>query len=166
MDSTYPEFEGSVVIVTGAARGIGKSTARAFCEQGASVVLVDIDQDKLEETRDEIQRDSEVRAFSADVSDSGQVESLVSKVAEEFHGIDVVVNNAGKDLGSTPVVDVTDYMWGDGSARSTCTAYSISAVASFPSWFGKARAISSMSLRSPGRKRTRTWPRTLFPRRG
>jgi len=109
--SNLLEFEGDVVIVTGGARGIGKSTARAFSEQGARVVIVDIDRDKLEEAKESMRSDNEVRAISADVSKKDQVENVVKKVVEEFKRIDVLVNNAGRDMGSVPVTDVTDEMW-------------------------------------------------------
>ena len=107
----YPEFAGRVVIVTGAAQGIGKTAARAFCEQGARVALVDIDRDRLEEARDELRRGGQALALAANASDKAQVENVVKKVVEEFSGIDVLVNNAGIDGGSDPVVRVTDDMW-------------------------------------------------------
>lgn len=106
------EFEGKVVIVTGAAGGIGKATALAFSRHGAGVVLVDIVEGKLEEAKGIIQEaGGEVLAIVGDVSDSGQVKDVVKQTIEKFGEIDVLVNNAGVDLGSAPIVNVSDEVW-------------------------------------------------------
>ncbi len=105
-------FVGSVVLVTGAAKGIGRTTALTFSEQGATVVLVDILENELEEARGIIQKSGkEVLSIRGDVSDNSQVQNAVKKTVKAFGKIDVLVNNAGIDVGSAPIINVTEEMW-------------------------------------------------------
>ncbi len=105
-------FVGSVVLVTGAAKGIGRTTALTFSEQGATVVLVDILENELEEARGIIQKSGkEVLSIRGDVSDNSQVQNAVKKTVKAFGKIDVLVNNAGIDVGSAPIINVTEDMW-------------------------------------------------------
>jgi NAD(P)-dependent dehydrogenase (short-subunit alcohol dehydrogenase family) len=94
-----------VVIVTGAARGIGRAHALEFARQGAKVVVNDLGvaldgsgggATPAEEVVAEIQKGgSEAFANGADVADWGQTQALVAETVERFGGLDVVVNNAG-----------------------------------------------------------------------
>lgn len=106
------EFEGNVVLITGAAKGIGKTTALAFSVQGAKVVLVDVLEEELKEVRGIIQRvGREALSIQGDVSDNRQVQNAVKKTFKAFGKIDVLVNNAGIDVGSAPILNVTEEMW-------------------------------------------------------
>lgn len=85
-------------VVTGAASGIGRATATAFADAGCDVVLVDIDEPRLEQARDEIaatRPDRTVRARVVDVGDAEAVQDLADRVADEFGAVHVLVNNAG-----------------------------------------------------------------------
>jgi len=85
-----------VAIITGSARGIGLEIAKHFVDQGASVMLSDINEDSLKTAQDELLKKSENVSFhKADVSDISQVESLIKYTVEKFGKIDVLVNNAG-----------------------------------------------------------------------
>ena len=88
-------FEKKVVLISGAASGIGKSTAIQFLEQGARVLLIDLDRQKLENTVQSL-KDFEpfFQYFCADVSDSKQVEKAVNFCIEKFGRMDVLVSNA------------------------------------------------------------------------
>lgn len=106
------EFAGKVVIITGAAKGIGKATAMAFGNRGATVVMVDILQKELDNVRGIIQKTgANALALIGDVSDNNQVKDIIQKTVQNFKKVDVLVNNAGIDPGSAPVVDITDEMW-------------------------------------------------------
>jgi NAD(P)-dependent dehydrogenase (short-subunit alcohol dehydrogenase family) len=89
-------FDGKVVVVTGAARGLGAEIARGFADQGASVVLVDVDADRLDESVLSLQADAR-RALGrlCDTTDRAGLMGLAKWVAEEVGPASVVVNNAG-----------------------------------------------------------------------
>jgi len=89
-----------VVIITGAASGIGRSTAQAFTARQARVVLADCQADLLRDLADELGTQSaEVLAVPTDVTDDAQLEHLVAKTLRAFGRIDVLVNNAGVGRG-------------------------------------------------------------------
>jgi 3-oxoacyl-[acyl-carrier protein] reductase len=89
------EFEGRVVIVTGAAQGIGKECALQFAKRGATVVLFDIDNDMLSKTKEELSSYSVILDFCVDVTDSVGVQNCVNKVIDKTGKVDILVNNAG-----------------------------------------------------------------------
>jgi 3-oxoacyl-[acyl-carrier protein] reductase len=85
-----------VAIVTGAARGIGAATAIQFAREGASVAVLDLDEQACAEVVDRIKASGGTAiAFGCDVADEAQVDAVVNKVAGELGGVDVLVNNAG-----------------------------------------------------------------------
>ena len=89
-------LKNQVVIVTGGARGIGKAIALTFVREGAKVVLVDVDKERLETLKNEIiKTGGEAVAISCDISKSSKVKEMVNQVQEIFGRIDVLVNNAG-----------------------------------------------------------------------
>lgn len=90
-------FKNKVVLVTGASRGIGRSTAIKFGGEGAKVVVNYRSKYKLAEEVVDIIEESggEAYAIRADVSKHSEVEHLIQKTVEKFSTIDIVVNNAG-----------------------------------------------------------------------
>ncbi|MGW6840312.1 SDR family oxidoreductase [Streptomyces sp. NPDC054958] len=93
-------FAGQLVLVTGAASGIGRATAFAFAEAGARVVAVDRDAEGAARTADmaRLVGAAEAWAECVDVSDEQAMEKLAAKVAAEYGIVDVLVNNAGIGL--------------------------------------------------------------------
>jgi 3-oxoacyl-[acyl-carrier protein] reductase len=90
-------YQGRVVIVTGAARGIGFGTAQRFAAEGASVAIIDLDEDAAADAAGRLPTVEGARAIGVgcDVGNGQSVESAVTRVVEELGGLHVLVNNAG-----------------------------------------------------------------------
>jgi NAD(P)-dependent dehydrogenase (short-subunit alcohol dehydrogenase family) len=88
------DLAGKVALVTGGARGIGFATARALIARGASVTVVDLDQDAARAAAAQL-HDTRALGLAADVTDRGAVQRAVAATVERFGGLDVVVANAG-----------------------------------------------------------------------
>jgi len=93
------QVKGKVVLVTGGSSGIGKATARKLAEAGAITVIVARDEEKLAEAKREFEADGlELVAYSADISDYAQCDDFVRQVNEEYGGVDILINNAGRSI--------------------------------------------------------------------
>ncbi len=89
-------FEGKISIVTGASQGIGENIALELSKEGANVILVDIQKEKLDEVADRVARNKgKASVFCADVSRLDQVKEVTEKVVQDHKRIDHLVNNAG-----------------------------------------------------------------------
>jgi NAD(P)-dependent dehydrogenase (short-subunit alcohol dehydrogenase family) len=104
-------FSGRVVIVTGAANGIGRATAEQFAAAGARVALVDVQRCEVEQAAEAIDSTGE-RAVGivADVSRRDDVDRAVAACVATFGGVDVVVNNAGIHF-ARAIDEYTDEEW-------------------------------------------------------
>lgn len=90
------DWSGKVAVVTGAASGIGEATAALFAEQGASVVLVDMNADALQAHAKRLEGGgAKALAVQADLSDERAVRALVERAVAAFGRIDVLANIAG-----------------------------------------------------------------------
>ncbi len=100
-----------VAIITGAAAGIGEAAARLFAKEGARLILVDLDEERLARLTEELEAASTiVLDIPADVSVSSTAESVVARTTNQFGHIDVLFNNAGIVLGGT-LVECTEEEW-------------------------------------------------------
>ena len=86
-------LDGKAAIVTGSARGIGRATAELLADQGARVLINDLDGDVAEQAASEIA--GETTVFAGDLTQRGIPDQLVEKAVDEFGRIDIIVNNAG-----------------------------------------------------------------------
>ena len=108
-------FAGRVVLVTGAARGIGRAIAAAFAGEKASVVLNDVGpQDRLQAVAGELSAATACRVIviAADVKRYDEVQEMVRHVGREFGRLDVLVNNAGI-IRRGSIETVTEQDWDD-----------------------------------------------------
>lgn len=88
--------QGKVAVVTGAARGIGKEIARRLLDAGAKAAIADLNLDDAEACAQELdQTGQRALGVSIDVTDESQVDAGMTKIAETFGGIDILVSNAG-----------------------------------------------------------------------
>jgi NAD(P)-dependent dehydrogenase (short-subunit alcohol dehydrogenase family) len=91
-------FEGKVVLITGAASGLGKATALHIAREGGALSLVDLNAQGLDDVKAailEVAPDAQLETITADVSKEADVESYVAKTVERFGKIDGFYNNAG-----------------------------------------------------------------------
>jgi 3-oxoacyl-[acyl-carrier protein] reductase len=87
-------LENSVVVITGAAGGLGQAMARRLAKQGAKLALLDLQAESLERLADELGRDRALPLVCG-VNDEASVDAAMAKVREHFGRFDVLVNNAG-----------------------------------------------------------------------
>ncbi len=92
--ATSFDLNGKIALVTGAARGIGFATAQELAARGASVVIVDLDQDAADAAAERL-APAAALGLAADVTDRGAMQRAVATTVERFGGLDVVVANAG-----------------------------------------------------------------------
>ncbi len=90
------EFKDKVVLITGAASGIGKAAAIAFAAQGANVIVSDYNAKGGKSTVERIEKEGGQASFIAcDVGDANQVQQLMDQIKSDFGHIDIAINNAG-----------------------------------------------------------------------
>src|SRR5215831_7554238 len=90
------KLENRVALITGAGSGIGRAIALLFVEEGARVIVNDVDLAAAEETVEEMgARREQGQAVKADVASSAEVKTMFAGVAQRFEQLDILVNNAG-----------------------------------------------------------------------
>ena len=98
-------LEQQVALVTGAASGIGLEIARTFAEEGAKVMIVDLNRDDADAAASRLQNEGyEVVSFACDVTNEEQVIEGMEQVVKIFGRLDILVNNAGLQFVS-PIED-------------------------------------------------------------
>jgi 3-oxoacyl-[acyl-carrier protein] reductase len=101
-----------VALVTGASKGIGKSIALAFAQEGAHLAICARDAAPLEKTATDIRRaGAKVLAISSDVTDTDSVRRAVSETVHRFQGLDILINNAGGAERFAGFWDLTEEDW-------------------------------------------------------
>jgi len=88
--------KGLTVLVTGAASGMGRATARVFAADGANVAVTDLTEAGTQAVANEINANGgKAKAWPLDVADPDNIKTVVNDVAAHFGGLDIIVNNAG-----------------------------------------------------------------------
>ena len=105
------KLEKKVAVVTGAGRGIGKAIATKLAEEGARVVVSDVDLAFAESLAEKLKvMGREALAIKADVSNGQEVESMFEQAEQRFGGVDILVNNAGIRR-DAPVHKISEKDW-------------------------------------------------------
>lgn len=90
------KLKDQVALITGSARGIGKEIAQTFAQEGAIVIISDINEEMAAQTAKEIvQNGGKADSFACNVTNAQSVDEMVAKILDKHSRIDIVVNNAG-----------------------------------------------------------------------
>ena len=133
---------GKVALITGASRGIGRETARAFAAEGANLVLLSRSAEELDEFRKELQSahpSLQVQAYARNATEQASAEEVAGDVIQTFGRIDILVNNVGASL-RRPFDELTEEDW------SSCVSLNLMAAIRF-----SGAVIPDMKLRREGR---------------
>jgi len=104
-------FENKVVVITGAAGGVGRTLVTLFAKEGAQLMLADMNESGLQEAATEAQElGSNVAYLAGNLREKDYCELLIATAAETFGGVDILLNNAGIIPRGT-VEETTDEMW-------------------------------------------------------
>jgi NADP-dependent 3-hydroxy acid dehydrogenase YdfG len=151
-DEAFRQFDlsGKTALITGASRGIGAATARAFARQGANVVLMARDRDAIAALAGEI--GTQALAVPVDVSRYWEVEAAVTAAVDAFGTVDILINNAGAIEPVARMESADPEAWGQViDINLKGVFHGMHAV--LPVMLGRAAAASSPSV--PGRRTTR-----------
>lgn len=117
------DLNGKRVLLTGASSGIGEAAAEKFARRGATVVVVARRQELLDAVTERITAaGGKAAAYASDLSDLDAVDELVGKVTQEFGGVDILINNAGRSI-RRPLAESLD-RWHDVERTMTLNYYS------------------------------------------
>jgi NAD(P)-dependent dehydrogenase (short-subunit alcohol dehydrogenase family) len=113
VDQLSRRFPERRAFITGAASGLGLEISRRFAEAGWSLGLLDVDPERLAQTRQSLNTaDSSVLTFHADVGDETAMMQALARCAQSFGGLDVLINNAGVAVaGSVRDTPSDDWVW-------------------------------------------------------
>ena len=100
-------LQGKAAVVTGAAMGIGAEIARVFAEEGARVAIADV----ADEPGRAVAAETGALYIHADISAAAEVDTLFRRAAEEFGGLDILVNNAIWAAGDTTLAELDEAVW-------------------------------------------------------
>lgn len=145
-------FDGRVVIVTGAARGLGRDYARYFAADGAHVVLADV-KDAAGAAREASAAGTTCIGFECDVTSQSSMHALVEATVQEFGRVDILINNAGlwRGLAAAGLLecpqDVWDLAW-DVNVNGTLRATRAAVAAMKQRQWGRVVNVSSMAAKS------------------
>lgn len=87
-----------VAIITGAGNGIGRATAVRFAQEGAKLVLADLDKEGLKATAGEIGKSAEFTTIESNITVRNEVQEMVDTAVEKFEHLDILINNAGINM--------------------------------------------------------------------
>ncbi len=102
--------KGKVILITGGAGGLGSEMGRLLARNGATVCLLDLDEDKGQEVAKDISKDGEAVFFRIDLTSEEDWSKVISQIKEKYGKIDVLINNAGINI-RKPVEEMTIEEW-------------------------------------------------------
>lgn len=151
-DASIARFDERVVVITGAARGLGRDYAKYFARDGANVVLVDVN-DTTSAAKDASDAGPVCIGIEADVTDRRRVDAMVERCRAEFGRIDILINNAGlwRGLAEAGLLHAPDALWDAAwsvNVAGTLRCYQAAVPLMVERGWGRVVNISSMASRS------------------
>lgn len=105
-------LDGQLALVSGGGRGIGQAISVRLASHGADIVIADLDEDEMEETKRLVREEGQqAHCIPLDLRDPESIEAAVSEVLDEFETIDILVNNAGIAGPTAPCEDISVEEW-------------------------------------------------------
>jgi NAD(P)-dependent dehydrogenase (short-subunit alcohol dehydrogenase family) len=144
-------FEGKVVVITGAARGLGRDYAKYFAEDGANVVLADVKApEAAAEAASTAARGGRAISLTCDITSRESVQALVANVKAEFGRLDILINNAAlwRRLEEHGLLDCPDEVWAsawDVNVTGTWLCYQAVVPVMRENGWGRIINVSSMA---------------------
>ena len=118
------QFKNKVILVTGAASGIGRVTAQAFAKKGGILIVSDINEARGSETVAQIEAEGGEGIFlQADITDFGAVEKLIHTIIDQYGRLDIAINNAGMAGPPTRTAETTLETWDQTIAVNTTSVF-------------------------------------------
>lgn len=152
-------LQNKIAVVTGAASGFGEAIARRYVEEGAKVVLVDLDGEAGQRVAQDLaglSADGQGALFTrGDVADAGDAQAMVDTALQRFGGLDILVNNAGYAHRNQPMLEVAE------EAFDRCFAVNVKAL-----FLAAKAAVPAMERRGGGVILTTASTAGLRPRPG
>ncbi|MCI0710057.1 MAG: glucose 1-dehydrogenase [Chloroflexi bacterium] len=106
------QLENKVAVITGASRGMGEAIARAFAQEGATVVIASRKQEMLDEVMDEIERaGGKGMAIATHTGEQQQCQRLIEQTVGTFGTVDILINNAATNPHFGPILDSEQSHW-------------------------------------------------------
>ncbi|MCM3782261.1 glucose 1-dehydrogenase [Neobacillus mesonae] len=106
------KLQGKVAIVTGAGSGMGKAIAMLYAQEGAKIIVADINRDSVDAVVSEIKANGgEAIGEVVNVAKKEDIEKMIHAATSTYGSLDILVNNAGVMDNFTPVGDVSDELW-------------------------------------------------------
>ena len=132
-------LSGKVAVVTGAGRGIGEATARAYAREGASVIVAELDEGSGEEVARSIREDGGTAKFiGTDVTRAASVDAMVESTLQAYGALDILVANAGINVFHEPL-ETSEEEW------RRCFAVDLDGV-----WYSAKAVLPTMRERGQG----------------
>lgn len=106
------KLQDKITIITGASSGMGKAMAKLFTQEGAIVYAIDLVEDRLHQTVEEIKTaGGHIIGYTANVTNKQQIETIIDDIITKEGKINILINNAGIMDNMEPVGEITDETW-------------------------------------------------------
>lgn len=106
------KLNGKIALITGAGSGFGRASSLLFAQEGAKVVLVDVDEQAASQTQEMLTAEGrQSTVVAADVSQSADAERMVQEAVRAYDRLDILFNNAGIGMPARPTEEVTEDLW-------------------------------------------------------